>query len=65
MDEGELAGAIYRDVELELAFGSTDLGDIDVKIADRIDLEFLLRFFVADDLRQPADAMSLQSAMER
>jgi hypothetical protein len=41
------------------------LGDIDVEEADRVALEFPLRRLVAFDVRQPADVMALQAAMQR
>lgn len=47
LHEGELAGAIDRDIEVELAFGGLELGDIDVEIADRISLELFLRRLAA------------------
>ena len=34
-DEGELRGAIDPDIEVELTFLGTDLGDVDVEVADR------------------------------
>jgi hypothetical protein len=40
LHEGELAGAIDGDVEVELAFGGLELSDVDVEIADRISLNF-------------------------
>jgi hypothetical protein len=39
LHEGELAGAIDSDIEVELAFSGLDLSEIDVEIADRISLE--------------------------
>lgn len=64
LHEGELAGAIDRHVEVELAFGGLELGDVDVEIADRISLELFLRGSAAFDLRQSADAVALQAAMQ-
>ena len=34
-DESELQGAIDPDIEVELTFLGTDLGDVDVEVADR------------------------------
>jgi hypothetical protein len=42
LHEGELAGAIDRDIEVELAFSGLELSDVDVEIADRISLELFL-----------------------
>src|SRR5665213_1371517 len=64
LHEGELAGAIDGNVEVELAFGGLDLREVDVKIADRISLELFLRRLVAFDLRQSADAVALKTAMQ-
>ncbi len=47
LDEGELRGAVDPDVEVKLAFFGADLGDVDVEVADRIDLELLLSRLVA------------------
>ena len=52
LHEGELAGAIDGDIEIELAFGGLDLGDVDMEIADRISLELFLRRLAR--LRPPA-----------
>ena len=64
LNERELAGAIDRDIEVELAFGGLELGDVDVEIADRISLELFLRGTTAFNLRQSADAMALEAAMQ-
>jgi hypothetical protein len=50
---------------LELPFFGPDFGDVDVKEADRVRLEVVLRRgLVPFDLREPADAVSLQAAMQ-
>jgi hypothetical protein len=50
---------------LELAFFGPDFGDVDVKEADRVRHELVLRRgLVPFDLREPADAVSLQAAMQ-
>src|SRR5262245_56478917 len=51
-------------IEVELAFGGLDLGDVDVEIANRISLEPFLRGPIAFDLRQSADAVSLEAAVQ-
>lgn len=50
LDERELAGAVDRQVEVELAFSGPDLGDVDVEVADRVRLELALGRLVAIDL---------------
>ena len=65
LDEGELRGAIDPDEEVELAFLGTDLGDVDVEVADRVRLELLLGRLVADHVGQSADVVALQTAVKR
>ena len=65
LHEGELAGPVDGDEQMELALRRLKLGDVDVEEADRIGLELLLRLPVALDRRQPADAMALKAAMQR
>jgi hypothetical protein len=63
-DEGELRGPIDCNDEIELALSGSDLGDVDMEIADRIDLELALGRGFAFDLGQPRDPMALQAAMQ-
>jgi hypothetical protein len=49
---------------VELALFGAHLSDIDVEEADRIGLELLLRRPVAFDIRQAADAVALQAAVQ-
>ena len=63
-NEGELAGAVDRHEQGELAFFGADLCDIDMKVADRILLEAFLLRLVGFDLRQAADAVSLQAPVQ-
>ena len=65
LDEGELRGPVDGHEEIELALLGAHLGDVDVEVADRIALELLLGRLVAVDLRQAADAVALQAAMQR
>ncbi len=46
LDEDELAGPVYRDVKIELAFGRAHFGDVDMEVPNRTGLELLLRFLV-------------------
>ena len=64
LHEGELAGAIDGDVEVELAFSGLELSDVDVEIADRISLELFRRRLAAFDFRQSADTVALKAAMQ-
>jgi hypothetical protein len=64
LHEGKFAGAVNGDIEVELALGGLNLGDVDMKIADRIGLEFSLPRLVAFNLREAADPMPLQTAMQ-
>ena len=61
-DEGELAGGMDSYIEVELAFSGLDLSDVDVEIADWIEL--FLRRLAAFDLRQSADAVVLKATMQ-
>jgi hypothetical protein len=49
---------------MELALCSSNLGNIDVEVADGIRLELLLWGLVALDLWQPFNTMSLKAAMQ-
>lgn len=59
LDQGELAGSVYRDEQVELAFGGLQLGDVDVEEADRVGLELLLGGFLTFDIGEPADTVAL------
>jgi hypothetical protein len=52
------------DEQIEAALLGVDLGQIDVEVADRVAGEALLGRLVAIDLRQPADSMSYQAAVQ-
>ncbi len=62
--EGELAGAVDGDEQVELALLGAQLGDVDVEEADRVGLERLSRLRSLD-VRQPADAVALEAPMQR
>jgi hypothetical protein len=49
---------------MQLAFLGVHLGDVEMEIADRVDLEWLLRDFVTLDLRQSAYVVALEEAMK-
>jgi hypothetical protein len=65
LDEGELRGPVDRDDEIELALSGSDLGEVDMEIADRIGLELALRRGFAFDLRQARDLVTLKASMQR
>src|ERR1700722_622989 len=65
LDEGELRRPIDGDEQVEFALRGSNFGDVDMKIADRIGLEFALGGGFAFDLRQPRDSMALQAPMQR
>ena len=56
--------AVDGDEQVELALLRPNLGDVDMKVADRIALEFGLVWLVAVHLRQPADPMALKAAVQ-
>jgi hypothetical protein len=64
VDEGELRGPINRDDEIELALRGSNLGDVDMEIADRVSLELTLGRSFAFELWQPRDSMTLQAARQ-
>ena len=50
---------------MELAFFVPRLGNVDIEEADRVGFEFLLRRLAPLDIRQLADAVALQTAVQR
>ena len=65
LDKGEFRRSIDGDKEMELAFFGPHFGNVDVEEADRIGFELLLRRLAPLDIRQLADAVALQSAVQR
>ena len=63
-DEGELAGPVDGNEEIELSFGGLNLGDVDVEDPDRIGLEFLFGRGLPLHLGQTGDPVTLQTAMQ-
>ncbi len=64
LDEGELGRAVDGDEQVEPALLGAHLGDVDVKEADRVGLEAGAPGPVAVDLRQPGDAVPLETAVQ-
>ena len=62
LNESEFACAINGDVEVELAFGGLNLGNIEMKSADRAGLELLPAGLVTIHIRQPGDAVALAAS---
>ena len=65
LHEGKFAGPIDRYEEVELSLSGLHLGNVDVKEADRVGFELLLRPLVTVDIRQTPDAVTGQAAMQR
>jgi hypothetical protein len=65
LDKGEFGRSVDGDDEVELALRSSNLGDVDMKLADRIGLEFAFGGGFAFDLGQPRDPVALQAALQR
>jgi hypothetical protein len=65
LDEGELRRSVDGDEQVELALRSSNLGEVDMKLADRIGLEFAFGGGFAFDLRQPGDLVALQTPVKR
>ena len=63
-NEGEFGGPVDRDDEIEPALRSSNLGDVDMEVANRIGLELALRRGFAFDLRKPGDPVALQASMK-
>ena len=63
-DNGESRGPVDGHEQIELAFGGPHLGQVDVKEADRLGIEFLPFGRIACDIRQAADAVTLQTTMK-
>jgi len=63
-DEGELAGPVDGNEEIELSFGGLHLGDVDVEEADGIGLEFLFGRSLPLHLGQTGNPVTLQTAMQ-
>jgi hypothetical protein len=64
-DEGELRGAVDRDDQIGLALSGSDLREVDMEIADRIELEVALRRGFAFDLQQARDPGALKASTQR
>jgi len=63
--EASDAAAVDADEQVKLASGGLHLSDIDLKEADRIELEALALRLVTFDVRQAGDAVPLEASMQR
>ena len=63
-DEGELRRSVDGDDEIEFALRGSNFSDIDMKIADRVSLEFSFGGGFGFDLREPRDPMALQTPVK-
>jgi len=61
---GELGSAVDSDEQVQLALLHLNFCDVNVEVADRIDPELLLHRLAAFDLRQTADSVPLEAAMQ-
>ena len=61
LDKGKLTRAVDGDAEIQLAFGSLDRGEVDMKTAAGAGSEFLLVGPVALNIGQPGNAVALQT----
>jgi hypothetical protein len=64
LNEGELGSAVDGDEQVKSALLGTDLGDVDVKVASRVRLEFLAGGPVAFHVRKPGDAVALEASVQ-
>ncbi len=64
LNEGELGRSVDGNEEVEFAFRSAHLGDVDMEVADRIGFELALGRLVAFDVGKPRDAVTLQATMQ-
>jgi hypothetical protein len=65
LSDGELGRPVDSDERAELALGGLHLGNIDVEEADGVAFELLALGFVAFDIRQARDTVTLQTPMQR
>lgn len=63
LSDCKFAGPVNTHEEVELALRRLNLGDVDMKEADRVSLESLPLWLVALDVRQARDAIPLQASM--
>ena len=65
LDKSKLRCAVNGDKQIQLALLCADLSNINMKITNRVTLEFLLRRFVSFHVWQTGDAMTLQTTVQR
>jgi hypothetical protein len=65
LDEGILRSSVDPNEEIEFPFLRSNFGNVDMEKADWIRLELFRRLFVTFNIRQSANAMTVQTAMQR
>lgn len=65
LDKGELRCPVNGDKQVQLALLGAHFGDVDMKIADGVSLEFLFARFVSSHLWQTRYPVALKAAMQR
>ncbi len=63
-DIDKLGGAVDGNEEIQLPFCCLNLGNVDVKVPQRVGFELLFYRLVAIDIGQPTDIVTLQTAMQ-
>jgi hypothetical protein len=64
LHKGELGRAVDRDQQVEPALLGSQLGEVDVEVADRVALELGSLRLVAVCVGQPRDAVALEATMQ-
>ena len=64
LTEGEFTGPVNGDMQMQLAFRSPHLSDINMEVANWIRLEFLFVRLVTRHLWQTGYAMALKAAVQ-
>ena len=64
LSESKLRSAVNRNKQVELTLFGANFGDVNVEVTDRVVLERFLTPCIAFNLRQPADVVALEQAMQ-
>ena len=64
LGKSNLAGAVNRNQQVKLSLCGMNFCNVDMKITDRVMFKLLAYRFVALDIWQPTDAVTLQAAMQ-
>jgi hypothetical protein len=63
--KAKLRGSVDRDEQVELAFFRSDLGDVEMEVADCVGCKALRLRLLSFHLGQAADAMPFQAPVQR